>query len=133
MKGFEQELSQFMDIYSKAPLVEDNYIKRAKKATIGKNKKEVVDLLYEKRAKLGGQAISQKLLEQAFDSGVQWEHTAAAPPTSAWTFTHGLTRVSQLAVNADKRNMLDTIGGKILDYFVPDSSLPVTTNVPASL
>jgi hypothetical protein len=91
---------------------EENQIRSAKALVLGKDKEETIDFVYGKKTL----ALSKRDATEAFEWAVRWEHTANAAPTTAWGFVHGLTRYSQTFRNADQRDKLDTIGGKILDW-----------------
>lgn len=85
-------------------------VKRARTFVLGQDREKVVDFLFERKA-LG---LSRVNIEGAYDMAEKWEHTAKAPPTTAWGFVHGLTRYSQDRPYADERHNLDKIGGRIL-------------------
>ena len=106
---------QHMDEILRPSLEEDKpiheMIAKAKNFILGKNKQEVQDFLYKKNRTLN---LTQKEIGGAWEYAEKWEHTALAPPNTAWGFVHGLTRYSQTYQNADERHALDVIGGDIL-------------------
>ncbi len=87
-------------------------IATAKNRILGKDKEEVVNTIYNRKAF----NISKRDVEAGYDWAVRWEHTARSAPNTAWGFVHGLTRYSQTMKFTDERDTLDTIGGKILDW-----------------
>lgn len=91
---------------------EEKMIANAKIRILGKDKEDVVNTLYGRKA-LG---ITRTAAENAFDFAERWEKTAGAAPTTAWGFVHGLTRWSQTMKFADERDRFDEIGGKILEW-----------------
>jgi hypothetical protein len=86
----------------------------ARKFVLGKNREEVVE--FATNAKNLG--LSKTDAEAAFTWSERWEHTALAPPNTAWGYAHGLTRYSQSPEvshgYADARSSLDAAGGKLL-------------------
>lgn len=93
---------------------EEKMIQIARTVELGKDKKEVIKLLFDKKS-IGA---TKKDLEKSFDFAEEWEHTAGCTPNTVWGFVHGLTRYSQQQVHADARHKLDVIGGKILSEYV---------------
>lgn len=111
IKGFGQKMARQIMTYANASVTEEeNMIKAARSYELGDSQTDVVNRLYGMKPL----ALSKLVIEEAYQTAVEWEHTAKAPPTSAWGFSHGLTRYSQKYQNADERNRLDRAAGKIL-------------------
>lgn len=89
---------------------ERTMILRARRHELGKDRAETIDTLFNNKA-LG---LSRQVIEATYTVAEQYEHTALAPPNTAWGFVHGLTRYSQQTPYADERNRLDVAGGKLL-------------------
>ena len=92
----------------------ETMIQAAKGFELASDREGVVDKLFGIKT-LG---LSKININGAFDMAEKWEITARCPPTTAWGFTHGLTRYSQTMGNADTRHLLDLAGGKILSMAV---------------
>lgn len=82
----------------------------AKHHVIGENREEVAEILYNNKVV----GLTRATIEEAYDAGVRFEHTANSPPNTTWNFVHGLTRYSQTMTHADKRSELDHAAGKLL-------------------
>lgn len=102
-----RELRQLTDADTTA---ERAMVQRARAYVIGKDRQETVDTLFANR-QLG---LSRNIIEATYTVAEEWEHTAKAPPVTAWGFCHGLTRFSQATPHADERAKLDAAAGKIL-------------------
>ena len=89
---------------------ERTMIQRARRHELGKDRAETIDTLFNNKA-LG---LSRQVIEATYTVAEQYEHTALAPPNTAWGFVHGLTRYSQQTPYADERHRLDMAGGKLL-------------------
>lgn len=93
---------------------EEQMIQAARKVEIGKDKNEVIELLFDKKS-LGA---SKKDLKESFEWAERYEGTAGCAPTTAWGLVHGMTRYSQKQQHTDARHKLDMIAGKILSEYV---------------
>ena len=107
------QLKKYADASTDA---ETNMIKAARQHVLGKNRLEVVEAVYGNKS-IG---LGKKEVEAGYQWAERWEHTALAPPTTAWGLTHGLTRWSQSATNADERDRVDQAAGKILQLACND-------------
>jgi hypothetical protein len=97
--------------FSERPESEERVmVRRARAYVLADDRRAVLDRLSEMKSL----ALSRPTLEAAFDTAERFEHTALAPPTTAWGFVHGLTRYSQASPYADERNRLDVAAGKVL-------------------
>jgi hypothetical protein len=85
-------------------------IQRSRNHVLGKDRPETVETLFNQKA-LG---LSKTIIEAAYSVAERFEHTAQAPPTTAWGFAHGLTRFSQSTPYADERAKLDAAAGRLL-------------------
>jgi hypothetical protein len=85
-------------------------VSRASRHVLGNNREETIASLYGMRS-LG---LAKNVIDASYTVAEQWEHTAQAPPNSAWGFVHGLTRYSQTLPNTDARHALDTAAGRVL-------------------
>ena len=113
IKKFAPRVLKMLDAARPTDLSEEEtMIRTAKTKILGKDKEELVKLIYGRKAL----QINKKDVENAYDWAVRWEHTAKAAPTTAWGFVHGLTRYSQTMKYTDEREKLDGIGGKILEW-----------------
>jgi hypothetical protein len=107
--NFRYRLSGTLNTLRALPTVEEtSMVAAAKRHVLGKDKPETIETV----RKVINLPVS--MCEIAYDTAVRFEHTAKAPPTSAWGFVHGLTRYSQTVPYADKRNDIDEAGGKLL-------------------
>lgn len=108
---FSPEMMVRLRKYNDSGLLEtEAMIQRAKQFEIAGSGEMLIKRLFGIKS-LG---VSKLDLTAAFAWAEQWEHTAKAPPTTAWGFVHGLTRYSQTMDTADARHDLDVAGGKIL-------------------
>jgi hypothetical protein len=89
---------------------EEAMIKKARQLVLGKNVEEASEKLFNNK-KFG---LTLDLIKQGMEAAAKWEHTAKSPPTTAWGFVHGLTRISQETQYADRRAKIDACAGKIL-------------------
>lgn len=89
---------------------ERNMVTAARNYVLGKDKAETVDTVFGNR-NIG---LSKNVIEMAYNEAGVWEHTAKAPPTTAWGLAHGLTRYSQTVPYADQRASIDAGAGKLL-------------------
>ena len=107
----DREMVAQLREYADAPAgAEEGMIRRARTYPLGDDREETV-------ARVGGIrsfGLTRKEIEVAYESAVRWEHVAKSPPTTAWGFVHGLTRLSQREQHADQRNRMDRAGGKLL-------------------
>lgn len=109
---FKGEMRTSLQHFSdEATTNEERLIRYARQFQLGKNREKVTDFLYNRKAL----QLTKTVIEGSYQLGEKYEKDAKAPPTSAWGFCHGLTRYSQRYGNADERNKLDSIGGKILE------------------
>ncbi len=72
----------------------------------GKTKEETVDFIFSHRF------LTKRDANAAYDAVIPEQD---GDPFTAWGFAQGVTRLSQLATNADDRLALDRVAGKILD------------------
>jgi hypothetical protein len=84
---------------------EDAMIERSKRFPLGRDKEEVLDMLFGKRF------LARKTLEAAYDAVVPEQD---GDPKTAWGFTQGLTRHAQTLPYADERTAMDRQGRKVL-------------------
>lgn len=89
---------------------ERDMVSRARSYVLGKDREATVAAVHG----IKGLGLSQKVIEAAYTMAEKWEFTAKAPPTTAWSMAHGLTRFSQTVPFADERAKLDGAAGKIL-------------------
>lgn len=78
------------------------------------NKEGLIEILYKLRV---SPVLTQKVLDAAYDAGMEYGETDGAMPNTPLGIVHGLTRYSQTIANAGDRNKLDAAGGLILDKF----------------
>src|SRR5262249_14657079 len=105
------EMAAQLRAYADAPAsVEEEMIRLSRHYSLGQDRDETIKRVH------GIKSIGVTLgeIEAAYDTAERWEHVAKSPPTSAWGFVHGLTRLSQREEHADQRHRLDRAGGKVL-------------------
>ncbi len=103
-----QQLAAFANLDTSS---ERGMIRAARQHVLGADRKEVVANLYNNKS-LG---LSQGDIEAAYTVAEEWEHTAAAPPNTAWGWSHGATRFSQTMHHTDARTKLDAAAGRVLE------------------
>jgi len=92
-------------------LDDETRIRAAQRFMLGKNKDEVLDLIF---AKLGRSGVTRKTALMAYDTADQYSDVDGDPKT-AWSYAQGLTRVSQGYANADNRTQLDRAAGRVIE------------------
>lgn len=85
-------------------------IRRAQRYLLGDTKDEVMTFVTEKKALL----IPAKTAALAYATVEM--HPEDGDPRTAWGFAQGLTRLSQLESNQDRRGALDKKAGRILEF-----------------
>jgi hypothetical protein len=111
MGSFGRDMSRSLVAYAdRDTTVEMGMVKAAPSYFLGKDEAETKKALFANKS-LG---LSQTVIDVTYTVAEKWEHTAQAPPTTAWGFVHGLTRYSQETPYADERAKLDTAAGKLL-------------------
>jgi hypothetical protein len=109
--NFGHKLSQQLSNFSNQDTSKERrMIESARNYVIGKDRKEVVDTLYNNKS-LG---LTKGVIEATYSVAVEYEHTAKSDPNTAWGMSHALTRYSQYTSNTDERTKLDTSAGKLL-------------------
>ena len=109
-RAFDMLMCQLTEYADASMEGELSIIKSAKKFIVGRDKDEVLDFLFGKRL------MTRKLAEKAVHKCISEE--PSLNPFSMWGVVQGLTRVSQEADFADKRNELDNITPKLLKVAV---------------
>ena len=89
---------------------ETKMISAAKNHVLGKNKEEVVEIIYNNKT-IG---LTKATVETIYEGAERWEHTAKAAPNTTWGFVHSATRYSQTLPYADERAKIDSSAGKML-------------------
>lgn len=89
---------------------EEAMIAKARRYQIASTVKGLVEKLHNNK-KL---QLTLEQINSSVELAKQYESDAHAPPTSAWGFVHGLTRLSQRTPYTNVRSKLDSVGGKIL-------------------
>jgi hypothetical protein len=84
-------------------------INAAKKTFLGKSREEVVETVYANRRV----QLSQENVGLAFDQAEEYD-SKRVDPTSVWGMVCGITRLSQIAENADERTKLDYSASSLL-------------------
>ncbi len=83
-------------------------IKEAQTMILGKNRDEVIDLLF------GKKWLARKKAAAAYDLAEEYE-SVHGNPNSLWGVVQGITRLSQETSYADQRTKLDRVAGKVLE------------------
>jgi hypothetical protein len=86
---------------------ERDLIARAQKVTLGDNKEEVADYVYNRRV------LSHKAAEAVYDIADEFSDIHGNPNT-VWGYVAGMTRYSQQQPFADVRNDIDRSARKLL-------------------
>lgn len=89
---------------------EEAIIAAAQRHEFGKDKQEVLDVLFG----IKNLGLTKKQLDRGFDIAELNQDTDGAP-TTAWGMVQGLTRMSQESGNTDSRVKIDRAAGKLLD------------------
>lgn len=102
-----RELRQLSEADTKA---EVEMVAAARNYVLGENRAETIDTVFNNR-QIG---LPKGVIEASYTVAEQYEHTAKAPPVTAWGLAHGMTRYSQTLPNADARATVDAGAGRLL-------------------
>lgn len=110
-KNFATQLSgQLRQLTDSNTTEETKMVAAAKSYMLGKNREETVENVFNNKTF----GLSKQVIEASYTIAVEYEHTAKAPPTSAWGLCHSLSRFSQSLPYADERAKIDVAAGKLL-------------------
>jgi hypothetical protein len=115
--------AQLRDYADASAIVEEDMIRKSRAFVLGKDRDETV----ERVQGIKSIGVTRAEIEEAYQSAVHWESVAKSPPTTAWGFVHGLTRLSQREQYGDQRNRMDRAGGKLLALAAGNRSLLLTS------
>jgi hypothetical protein len=90
--------------------MERGMVHAARNHVLGKDKEQVVEILYNNKV-IG---LTKATVETAYDLAEKWEHTAHSAPNTAWGLVHATTRLSQTLPYADERAKMDAAAGRLL-------------------
>lgn len=110
LRADREMIDQLRDYAEASCAVEEEMLRKARAHALGEDREETVRKVH------GIRSIGLTLaeIEAAYEGAERWENVSKSPPTSAWGFVHGLTRLSQRQLYADQRNRMDRAGGKVL-------------------
>lgn len=81
------------------------------------NKEGLIDALYKMRLT---PVLTQKVIDAAYDAGMEYGEIDGAMPNTPLGIVHGITRYSQTLSNANERYKMDAAGGLILGRFAKE-------------